>query len=96
MRRLVDLTPTRPGGSAVRPEHEISRAFETACEYVESIGDRPFTRPELFMACHSAPAANQLLRFFTALAFIERVSDQGARPVFYRVLPHALPKRDKA
>lgn len=96
MKALVDLTPTHRGGFPVRPDHEISVSFEDACEYVESLGAQPFTKTEVFRACWSAPATRQLIRFFLALDFIERISEPGARPVYYRVTPHAMPKAGAA
>lgn len=38
-------------------------------------------------------AAVHVIQAYLALGFIERISEEGARPVYFRVLPHAMPKR---
>jgi hypothetical protein len=90
MTTLIDLSPTRQGGSKPRINSELVYAFEEACEYLDQIGSRAFTLPELSRASGYG-AAGQLIRFYLALGFIERISEAGARPVFYRVADHALP-----
>lgn len=94
--KLIDLSPTRQGGSPVHAEHEIAQAFEAACEYVESLGSATFSQPDVFRACRCMPAVRQVFRSFLALGLIERISEPGSKPVFYRVAPDALPQAARA
>jgi hypothetical protein len=90
---LIDLSPTVRGGGNPHPRSRLYYEFELACEYLDAIGSRPFSFPELFRAS-SPSAARQLIKAYLALGFIDRVTEsRGRRPVLYRVLSHALPKR---
>lgn len=91
MTTLIELTPTHPGGRPRRATDPTVIAFERAIEYVESLGEAPFSVADVFRACQNAPAVSQMIRFFLALNFIESATERGARPKLYRVRPHALP-----
>jgi hypothetical protein len=94
VKTLIDLSPTLRGGAVARTSSHLVAAFEAACEYLDGIGSKPFSEPELFRACWSSGAARQLIKMYLALGFIERISNsRGRRPVLYRILPHALPKQ---
>lgn len=93
MTTLIDLSPISRGGGRPLVNSQIVHAFELACEYVEWCGHRPFTLPELSISCRDWNAARQLVRAYLALGFVERISEPKARPVFYRVAEHALPRR---
>lgn len=91
---LIALAPTSRGGVEIKPNSALAWTFERACEYVDSIGAQPFSRPELSRASGDYVAAGWLIRFYLALGLIERLSERGAKPVYYRVVERALPKRD--
>lgn len=101
----VDLFPT-----AYR-KHEAE--LEAVCEYVERLGDAPFTRrmvaqgarvtvghlkalgrdPRWGATGNTSAATEHMIRSFLALGFIERCGGGPApRPVWFRVVPQALPK----
>lgn len=91
MTTLIDLAPISRGGGQPLINSQIVHAFELACEHLDRIGSRPFTRPELARICRDWNAAQQLVRAYLALGFVERISEPKAKPVFYRVAEHALP-----
>lgn len=93
MTALIELSPISRGGGRPLINSQIVYAFESACEYLERIGPRPFTRPELATVCRDWNAAQQLIRAYLALGFVERISEPKAKPVFYRIAEHALPRR---
>lgn len=69
-------------------------AVERVCEHIEGTAGELFSRPEILNAVGGAAynAATNVIREYLALGFIERVSGgPGPHPVYYRVLPHALP-----
>lgn len=92
MTTLIDLSPGVSGGHKPLINSPVVHAFELACEYLDEIGFLAFTLPELASACHHWNAARQLISAYQALGFVERLSGPKARPVFYRVAEHALPR----
>jgi hypothetical protein len=93
MTTLIDLSPGVSGGHKPLVNSPTVHAFELACEYLDEIGSRPFTLPELATVCHRWNAARQVISAYQALGFVERLSEPKARPVFYRIAEHALPRR---
>lgn len=86
---LIDLCPTS------RRAHAFG--IEVVCDYLDENAAEPFSAPSLSRAVDGYwNEVRQVINSYLALGFVERLSPSGARPVFYRVLPHAFPTGDAA
>lgn len=89
---VIDLLPTLRKASPER--------IEAVCDYIDEHSAEEFSVSSICDALDghgwriSRLAASNVVKSYLALGFIERMVGLPAPyPTFYRVLPHALPKR---